>query len=54
MWQAVRRTRYRRGVTLRRPRRLVTHHLDGGAAEAALAAVILRRLRRGYAPARLA
>jgi predicted DNA-binding WGR domain protein len=48
------RTWGRRGTTLRRPRRLVTHHLDGGTAEVALAAVIRRRLRRGYAPARLA
>jgi predicted DNA-binding WGR domain protein len=48
------RTWGRRGVTLRRPRRLVTHHLDDGAAEAALAAVIRRRLHRGYAQARLA
>ena len=47
------RTWGRRG-TLRRPRRLVTHHLDEGAAEAALAAVIRRRLHRGYAQARVA
>ena len=39
----------RRGRT-RRPRRLVTHHPDPPQAVAELERVILRRLRRGYAP----
>ena len=46
------RTWGRRGVTLRRPRRLGTHHPDDSQASAALAAVIGRRLRRGYSLAR--
>lgn len=39
----------RRGRT-RRARRLVTHHPDAPEAVAELERVILRRLRRGYAP----
>ena len=39
----------RRGHT-RRPRRLVTHHSDQPESVAELERVILRRLRRGYAP----
>lgn len=35
-----------------RPRRLVTHHAGEADAEAAVAAVIARRLRRGYQSAR--
>jgi predicted DNA-binding WGR domain protein len=46
------RTWGRRGTTVRRPRRLVTHHLDETEAAAALAAVIRQRLRRGYSLAR--
>ena len=45
------RTWGRRG-SLRRPRRLVTHHPDQTGATAALASVIRRRLRRGYRLAR--
>jgi predicted DNA-binding WGR domain protein len=45
------RTWGRRG-SLRRPRRLVTHHPDEVEAADALASVIRRRLRRGYSPAR--
>jgi predicted DNA-binding WGR domain protein len=48
------RTWGRRGTTLRRARSLVTHHRDEGAAEAAVAAVIRRRLHRGYGQGRLA
>jgi predicted DNA-binding WGR domain protein len=43
----------RRGTTLRRPRRLGTHHADDIEASVALAAVIRRRLRRGYAAGRV-
>ena len=46
------RTWGRRGVTLRRPRRLVTHHPNQTEASAALASVLRRRLRRGYRLAR--
>jgi hypothetical protein len=42
------RTWGRRGTTLRRPRRLVTHHPDEMEAAEALMSVIRRRLRRGY------
>jgi predicted DNA-binding WGR domain protein len=42
------RTWGRRGTTLRRPRRLVTHHPDEIEAAEALKSVIRRRLRRGY------
>jgi predicted DNA-binding WGR domain protein len=45
------RTWGRRG-SLRRPRRLVTHHPDETQAAAALASLIRRRLRRGYRLAR--
>jgi len=39
---------------LRRPRRLATHHPDEAAAEAALAAVIRRRLQHAYHEGKLA
>ena len=45
------RTWGRRG-SLRRPRRLVTHHPDEVEAAGALASAIRRRLRRGYRLAR--